>query len=90
MAAGQRAVEIDVAGSGLAGGGGALPGTARARTYRRAGRATWTSAGPGTSTTISLPYAGSNVNQCWGIRPIASEGALDSEPAIVTVQRPPD
>ncbi len=89
--AGLTSYPVDVTGSGEAG-GLALPGTALAWSYRRAGTATWTSAGTGTATTINFPYGGSNVNQSWEIRLIASEDALESEPAVitVTVQRPPD
>ncbi len=90
--AGITSYPVDVVGAGEAGDGGALPGSALQWSYRRAGTATWTSAGTGTSTTIDFPYGGSAVNQQWEIRLIASEGSLESEPALITitVQRPPD
>jgi len=83
---------VDFVGSGVAGGGGSLPGTALAWSYRRTGSATWTAAGTGTTTTIAFPYSGSSVNQGWEVRLIATEGALSSEPDVIgiTVQRFPD
>ncbi|MDF1522458.1 MAG: hypothetical protein P1P87_06505 [Trueperaceae bacterium] len=83
---------VDFTGSGTAGAGGALPASALTWSYRRAGSATWTSAGTGTAITIAFPYSGSAVSQAWEVRLIASEGALTSEPDVIgiTVQRFPD
>ena len=83
---------VAVAGFGVGDGGVALPGSDLAWSYRRVGSADWSAAGTGTATTIDLTFFGSTVFQDWELRLIASEGALASEPAVVTitVQRPPD
>ena len=83
---------VAVTGAGTGDGGDALPGTDLAWSYRRVGGTEWSAAGTGTATTIDLTYFGSDVLQNWEIRLIATEDALESEPAVieVTVQRPPD